>query len=195
MSEGLLVVIAKYKEDISWVGRLKRPYIIYNKNLDDYGKYSNNLPNDAREAHTFLYHVISNYNNLNEYTAFVQGNPFDHCPNFIKFINTFDGQHKYVALGKYWRHAYDTTINSVTDELVDFGKRVQIEIKFPVYFSPGGQFLAHRDIIRRTSKETYQKIFDMLTEQTPIGRQTMWDVEKATTQIFGYYNPDHFEFE
>jgi Protein of unknown function (DUF3431). len=36
------------------------------------------LPNIGREAHTFLTHIIANYNALPRHTAFLQGDPFAH---------------------------------------------------------------------------------------------------------------------
>lgn len=43
------------------------------------------LSNTGREAHTYLFHIISNWNNLAEYTIFSQGNVLDH----LKDVNRF----------------------------------------------------------------------------------------------------------
>lgn len=65
-------VIAKYTEDTLWVKDLS-PYrvTIYDKSKGD-------LPNIGREAHTYLHHIICNYDKLADITVFLQGNPFDH---------------------------------------------------------------------------------------------------------------------
>jgi hypothetical protein len=85
-------VISKYKEDISWVNTLKFPYIIYNKDESDLtNKNFINLPNKGREAHTYLTHIIDNYDRLDEITCFLQGYPFDHptypLPQLLNGIN------------------------------------------------------------------------------------------------------------
>lgn len=80
------VVIARYKEDLSWVEREfpNENVIIYNKGPDDLpnsitSKYKIvSLPNFGRETHTYLYHIVHNYDHLAERTLFLQGNPFDH---------------------------------------------------------------------------------------------------------------------
>jgi hypothetical protein len=76
------IVIAKYKEDISWVnelGQLKedQSLYIYDKS-DEPCASSIPLPNVGREAHTFLYHICSRYNELPKHIMFLQGKPFDH---------------------------------------------------------------------------------------------------------------------
>lgn len=71
------IIIAKYKEDTSWALKLTQPYTIYDKSNDPV-LYSVRLPNVGRETHTYLYHIIKNYDNLAEVTVFLQGNPVDH---------------------------------------------------------------------------------------------------------------------
>ena len=76
----VVVVIAKYKENVSWVENLKYNYIIYDKSKD--------VPNIGRESETYLKYIINHYNNLPDYVVFLQGNPFDHLlqPN-IDYLN------------------------------------------------------------------------------------------------------------
>ena len=71
------IVIAKYKEDVSWINKLTHNFIIYDKSdlpIDG----SIKLKNIGREGETFLYYIVNNYNNLDEVTVFLQGNPFEH---------------------------------------------------------------------------------------------------------------------
>lgn len=91
------IVVAKYREDISWL----YTYYLHNTTLTQYIKrchvydkggetipYYNvwrweKIKNVGREAHTYLKHIIDNYNNLSEVTLFTQGNIKDHgaCAN------------------------------------------------------------------------------------------------------------------
>lgn len=79
------LVVAKYKEDISWVHDTPCSVIIYDKDAQtgrpywDHVKYVN-LPNPkmGREAHTYLTHIVDNYDDLAKVTFFVQGNPLSH---------------------------------------------------------------------------------------------------------------------
>jgi hypothetical protein len=90
---GRKVVISRYNEPLDWVSSIECDYIIYNKgerieNADIPEGKVINVPNEGREAETFLRYIISNYNNLPDSLVFVQGNPFDHFPETLKIINS-----------------------------------------------------------------------------------------------------------
>ena len=72
------IIISRYNEDVGWV-RMHAPdeYVIYNKG-EDHVDGSMRLANVGREAHTYLHHIITNYNSLPEVLVFTQGNPFEH---------------------------------------------------------------------------------------------------------------------
>ena len=77
------VVIARYNEDISWLDEINNiniDIIIYNKGEKiENCKYKQiMLPNIGRESHTYLYHIINNYDNISEKTFFLQGRIDDH---------------------------------------------------------------------------------------------------------------------
>jgi len=64
------IVVARYNENLSWLKKLPKDIIItvYNKGNDDINIPSIKLPNIGRESHTYLYHIIKNYNNLADQT-------------------------------------------------------------------------------------------------------------------------------
>jgi hypothetical protein len=82
LNNDLQIVVARYKEPLGWLQNKpfnKYPVIIYNKGGDEnYYKASNivetfKLPNIGLEIHSFLTHIINNYDNLANITAFFQG--------------------------------------------------------------------------------------------------------------------------
>jgi hypothetical protein len=84
-------VVARYKEDVNWTRYLPGKVIIYNKGGDNF--YINNLrnnistislPNLGREGHTYLHHIIENYDCLTKRVTFLQGNPFEHSPDLLE---------------------------------------------------------------------------------------------------------------
>lgn len=99
------IVVARYKEDLDWLNTvnltsIKRIYI-YNKNsepytlsiipninalLKDIEVIIINLPNVGRESHTYLHHIINNYNNFSERVMFIQAKFQDHI-NFDRLLN------------------------------------------------------------------------------------------------------------
>ena len=81
------ICVSKYKEDTLWLSQLS-PLIkqtIYNK-FDKKG--SNPLPNVGREAHTYLHHIVENYDNLSDLTVFAQGGSPTDVPNLTHLFNT-----------------------------------------------------------------------------------------------------------
>lgn len=63
------IVVAKYREDISWTKELDN-VVIYDKSVPP-------LKNVGREAETFLRYIVEHYDALPEYVVFLQGNPYD----------------------------------------------------------------------------------------------------------------------
>jgi hypothetical protein len=92
------IVVARYDEDISYLQLFKDNIIVYNKGNYDIPIYFNiiNLPNIGRESHTYLYHIITNYNNLADKTLFIQGRISDHkllpFDEYFKDDNLFVGR-------------------------------------------------------------------------------------------------------
>ena len=69
------LVIAKYEEDIGWV-KTDWNQIVYDKSKD--------VPNIGREAETYIRYIIEYWDKLPPITAFTQGNPFDHVPDYLE---------------------------------------------------------------------------------------------------------------
>ena len=83
------IVISRYNEDIIYLNKFIEFIIVYNKGKDDiYQNYNViHLPNIGRESHTYLYHIVNNYDNLALNTLFIQGKINDH--DILPFIEYF----------------------------------------------------------------------------------------------------------
>jgi len=89
------IVISRYNEDLEWLKLLKesKRILIYNKGKEI--KFDNdlsilNIKNVGREAHTWIYHIYHNYENLDEKTLFLQGRIDDlDCMVFKNLDNYF----------------------------------------------------------------------------------------------------------
>jgi len=83
------IVVARYNENLEWTKQFSN-VIIYNKGeslTDDYNQIL--LDNVGREGHTYYKYIYDNYEKLEDYTIFLQGNPFDHSPNIINNLTKF----------------------------------------------------------------------------------------------------------
>ena len=71
------VVVARYREDVSWTAGLVWPVTVYDKSGEELpGAVP--LPNVGREAHTYLTHILRRYPDFPDQTVFLQGDPFFH---------------------------------------------------------------------------------------------------------------------
>jgi hypothetical protein len=101
MNDNVDLVIARYQENLNWLDKISdlpslKNIFIYEKDPENkihstHKKYrKESLPNVGREAHTYLSHIIKYYEQLNDFTVFVQGHPYGHGINLqghIEFIS------------------------------------------------------------------------------------------------------------
>jgi hypothetical protein len=95
------VVIAHYRESLSWIRSLKHPSIrrvfVYTKgpvvaDLSDVTVEHSYLPNVGRESHTYLWHCVHNFRRIEsgdmaDFTFFVQGSPHSmKAPKIVEWI-------------------------------------------------------------------------------------------------------------
>lgn len=113
------IVIARYEEDISWVNTLQIKYsniYIYNKGSDfTIANLPNihviKLPNIGRESHTYLYHVINNFNTLPDMTIFIPGSvlAIDYKrEKFFKLMKSLNHHFESTIVGDINKEANDT---------------------------------------------------------------------------------------
>jgi|688.fasta_scaffold19674_7 hypothetical protein len=103
------LIIARYNEDLFWLNEWQSQFdiVVYNKGKDDLKQDYKiiNLPNIGREAHTYLYHIVNNYDTLAENNIFLQGNIKDLGPNVYQDLNCYLNEIKekgYSANGVYY---------------------------------------------------------------------------------------------
>ena len=168
------VVVARYNEDVEWTKKFPN-VIVYNKGNKLDNSYNEVfLNNVGREGHTYYKYICDNYDNLAEYTIFLQGRPFDHSPNIIynltKYINNINNKElsidfEYLSeqiyhssldiervgnwqcknIHKNWERVFG--VNSDNQECV---------------FGSGAQFIVSKKNILKNTKEFYENIIKML---------------------------------
>jgi len=179
----LEVIVARYNEDVNWIKELNYKSTIYNKNIEDNHLFSNNLENVGRESHTFFNHIVNNYDNLPEYLAFIQGNPFDHCKDVVNLINDFDFKTEFKELGVL--HKLTMEYESINEQVESYSKKIGFDIKYPIYMTPGAQYIISRRMIKKNSLEYYKNILNTLSfDAYP---QSALDIEKTLFQLYGVY--------
>lgn len=176
------LVVARYNEGVGWVDAFEN-CTIYNKGRDDlaarHRSISVRLPNVGREAHSYIHHIIENYDSLEDILIFSQGAYRPHAnyePTEFKRratelgdlgfsvnlgdINGFVGSNARSFVLKW--HGVDLH----TKEPYDLGTWWERTTGEPWVRSRsvfwGATFSVRRDFILRRSKESYQRILKTL---------------------------------
>ena len=184
------LIIARYNEDLDWLKEFKDfKIIVYNKGdeLPENPLYEIiNLENKGRESHTWLYHIVKNYNNLNEISIFLQGKIDDlNCmayknPNdYLKKINKYGfNASRYGLLGPFhwdWNVNIDKDIkyksqwenNEISRSSIgfrNFSKKLFPNIPLFVTTSYSGCFAVKKEIIKQHNLVFYQKLLGILSQ-------------------------------
>jgi hypothetical protein len=171
----LHIVVSRYNEDISWVSKIENiTFDIFNKG-SDYIKNSKIIPNVGREAHTYLYYIIENYDNLPEYVCFLQGNPFDHSQNMIFNINNFINCDTEVDFMYISENLIKCDINGsphhpglpIGDVCRFLNKEVKDDL---IEFGAGAQFIVSKKFILNNEIDFYKKSISIVDQNIrPLG--------------------------
>ena len=164
--ENFTVVVAKYKEDVSWSKCFEGNLKIYNKGPDG------DITNVGREGETFLRYIIEHYDNLPEVVVFLQGDPFGHMPPDVN-KNTicdkikskrFDNPNWKIepCFGIWLQEQIFQNIGLLCYEYYKyfFGK----EYDGTINYIAGCQYYIRRNAILQNPKELYEKLQRMLVK-------------------------------
>lgn len=165
----IYIIVARYNEDIEWTKQFQN-VIIYNKGNQIANNYNEVLLNNVgREGHTYYKYIYDNYDNLADYTIFLQGYPFDHSPNIIcnlnKYINNKELNIDFEFLSECVFHCNLSGCNHHFNlPLIDIYEKIFNERKtnMDFYFGAGAQFIVSKKNILNKPKEFYLKIVELL---------------------------------
>jgi hypothetical protein len=163
-------VVAHYNKKIDWIldNKINDKTIIYNKsnaNIKNEFKNVINLNNVGRESHTYIYHIIKNYDNLAEITFFTQDNPFDHCTDYIirmkeiylnKNIFFYGFGNRNIRVQNYiCKHHDNIPIKKLCDELC-------LNTNGNFTFTPGAIIMVRKSAILKHNIDFYKKCLSYL---------------------------------
>jgi hypothetical protein len=161
----LQIVVAKYNEDVAWTDFFTN-VLIYNKG-STLEPTDIPLPNIGREAHTYYYHIYTNYDNLADYTAFLQGAPFDHSPNILNNLWKYTITPPSTDFVFLSETIFYSNLSGCTHhpelKMADVYEKIFQERKeeMPLTFGTGAQFIVKREAILRRPREFYLRIVNL----------------------------------
>lgn len=81
------------------------------------------LTNIGREGETYLNHIINNYDNLSEYTIFIQDDTNNHIPDYNKFINfcnnIINNKQLFALYPATWREGGNITRRKINNGIIN----------------------------------------------------------------------------
>jgi len=208
------IVISRYNEDLEWLKKKMfiYPVTIYNKgNNDNFYKPKGckviKLPNVGRESHSYLYHVVNNYDKLSDLTVFLPGSADD--KRKIKWVNkvinkikkeaktTFPAQERGDIKKKFynfeldnWESTHESNNKANSEKKLfpsnirPFGKWYEAHFDKNVKYSGYGGIFAVSDIhIKQYNKQYYKKLLKEIgvSSNPEVGHY----FERAWVAVFG----------
>jgi hypothetical protein len=153
---------------------------IYNKSGKNLGRYSNEIicENIGREGHTYLFHIIENYDTLSDITAFMQDDFFNHLFNYEYFINNFNNNinEMFYQFPCSWRigDGVSTLSRTVKNGYLDlftmpnnfsireFSEKFNIHLPEIYQTETCAHFMISKERIHRHPKKLYQDLLEWL---------------------------------
>lgn len=190
------IVVARYNEDISWLNSIDVKKTIYNKGNDEI-ENSIRLPNIGRETQTYFYHIVNNYDNLDEWTFFIQGNPFDHVRNMDWILDNLphtlnhsakmiiDDEVYFFSNGHFKKILQSNSLGQPYHfDILDIDGlwNMIFDVEPPtVYeFTAGCMFCVSKDKILKNSLSFYEKCLEI----TETREKSPWEFERMINYIF-----------
>lgn len=215
------IVVSRYNEDLQWLKnkKFRYPTTIYNKgNNENFYKPKGckvvKLQNIGRESHSYLYHIINNYNNLPHLTIFLPGSADDKrkkewVNKVIKSLEkniatTFPAEEQGDVKQKFynfeldnWQSTHESNIKVNTEKKLfpsfirPFGKWYEANFDKNVNYSGyGGIFAVSDNHIKQYDKQYYEKLIKQLevSSNPEVGHY----FERAWVAVFGVTENAYF---
>lgn len=177
-SPSFSVVVARYREPVDWISTdISKKVYLYNKaplHDDQVGRFLSvqTLPNVGRESHTYLHHILDNYDSLTDIVYFTQAHPFDHAPHFLSSVMSNVGLCRpYQGLSDVTGKVYDCNVQQYERMFpgIQEGFTRTIRELFgkdfspaTIRFYPGAIMAVHKSLIHRRPREFYQRCLSLL---------------------------------
>lgn len=202
-------VIARYNEDVAWAKEV--PHVVYNKGptLDEIGISARTLPNVGKEAHTYLHHIVANWDRLAEVTLFTQAQIREYLPADIPINAFFDEACDFcvpwLVKLRQWDDQGDLRFGSPScpfREQIDRGEVRKAPENFVAWFraffdadltaapnlvySPGAVFSVRRSLIHARGIEFFNRLLQCVSDAR--FAEECWFLEQSWLYVF--YNPN-----
>lgn len=176
-TNNIKIVVARYNEDTGWLWKYNQYVLIYNKGIPTLNNpYVVNIPNVGREGHTYLHHIITNWENLSDKIFFTQGKISDHKTFpmidylFSNNLLTINLNCNKTNCANMWGHVnfFGTIYNNVERSRFTFGEWWDKYVKKPkpsyknFKWSSGSIFSISKELIYQNERDYYANLLKTL---------------------------------
>lgn len=177
-------VIAKYHRQTDWTKSLNGKVTIYNKCketlLSDEIYLENNV---GRCIHTYITHILINYNNLADEIFFSQDSPFEHVPDYVDLVNNIKNLNKFECLTCYITQPRMilTEGKSIDIQVLDFWNFLFLsECPENLNFCVATHFAVDKKTIHLRTENFYKKLLCILETRF----EAPWEIERILPYCF-----------
>jgi hypothetical protein len=178
-------VIAKYHRPTEWTKLLNGKVTIYNKSKDTLQPNEIYLQNNVgRCIHTYVTHILNNYDNLADETFFSQDSPFEHVSDYINVVNNMNNVDGFVCLTSYIQQESNMIVGpngGIDLQIPDFWNFLFISpCQNVCNFCIATHFAVDKNTILMRTKNFYQKILYILETRY----ESPWEMERILPYWF-----------
>lgn len=206
-------LISRYNENPSWIKKYTNNYIIYNKGKDNLQNFkTKRMPNIGGNQYDIFHFIHENYGNLPDLMAFMQAEPFDHCPK--KVFNRLIQRERFTSLeyygptpaNKYEKRDFDGGFMEINNSwyIEAHNKSQRKKCRYSsldefmqkyfknyqhvdwIRFAPGSQYIIEKKQARYYPKKFWKKMMDEIskfnTTEAHIIERSLWMFFQCTLQ-------------
>lgn len=179
------LIIARYEENLNWIEDYTEDVpiesiYIYTKGSDTdacHFAVKKRLPNIGYEAHTYLWHIINNWDNLADVNVFLPGDAIVNDPGLFDSLLLMKGELSYFPIG---REYYDCDAEGIPQdylpEMEEMWKKLfNMPIPHRFVFVAQGMFAVSKDVIYLRDKSFYEKAIRLVeTKKEACAFERFW---------------------
>lgn len=179
MKQHYTIVLGSHKEDLTWLKYLpkRRKYslVVSNSNGNILGACDESYTRDnfGREAGHYLHYIITHYDQLDDVTVFLQGDPWPHAamcgmPGILLelFFGSPSFKHPINYLGRDYTPQKFLMREGSEHHNVLSRALGHSNIGDNIGFSVGAQFCVKRDVILARPVDFYSRLLDIAKDQS-----------------------------